>query len=293
MMNNQILSSLFFKLVAKEGFFATAIDGITLMRVDHSTPPLAVLQEPTLVFVLQGSKRGYIGNETYAFQQGECLIISVSMPFDCDTVASPELPMIAVSMKLKLEADTVNELLAKTYFENEKFKPLTTGMSVIQYDQTISNVLIRLLKTLSSEQDSLILGEQIKRELLYRVIQHSGAVALTGLVVQGNLRQIYKICEYIQHHFTEKLTVEMLAEQANMSISAFHKAFKQVTLHSPLQYLKVTRLHKAKQMLQNENQSVAQAAYAVGYQSSSQFSREFKKQFGFSPNQTEVNIDKE
>jgi AraC-like DNA-binding protein len=68
---------------------------------------------------------------------------------------------------------------------------------------------------------------------------------------------------------------------------------KQVTLHSPLQYLKVTRLHKAKQMLQNENQSVAQAAYAVGYQSSSQFSREFKKQFGFSPNQTEVNIEKE
>lgn len=213
------------------------------------------------------------------------------MPFDCDTVASPELPMIAVSMKL--EADTVNELLAKTYFENDKFKALTTGMSVIQYDETISNVLIRLLKTLSSEQDCLILGEQIKRELLYRVIQHSGADALTGLVVQGNLRQIYKICEYIQHHFTEKITVEMLAEQANMSISAFHKAFKQVTLHSPLQYLKVTRLHKAKQMLQNENQSVAQAAYAVGYQSSSQFSREFKKQFGFSPNQTEVNIDKE
>ena len=265
MMNDQILSSLFLKLVDKEGFFATAIDGITLMRVDHNTPPLAVLQEPTLVFVLQGSKRGYIGTETYAFQQGECLIVSVSMPFDCDTVASPELPMIAVSMKL--EVDTVNELLAKTYFENEKFKPLTTGMSVIQYDQTISNVLIRLLKTLGSEQDSLILGEQIKRELLYRVIQHSGADALTGLVVQGNLRQIYKICEYIQHHFTEKLTVEMLAEQANMSTSAFHKAFKQVTLHSPLQYLKVTRLHKAKQMLQNENQSVAQAAYAVGYQS--------------------------
>lgn len=81
------------------------------------------------------------------------------MPFDCDTVASPELPMIAMIMKL--EADTVNELLAKTYLENDKFKPLTTGMSVIQYDETISNVLIRLLKTLSSEQDSLILGEQL------------------------------------------------------------------------------------------------------------------------------------
>jgi AraC-like DNA-binding protein len=208
-------------LLLKKASFATAIDGITLMRVDHNTPPLAVLQEPTLVFVLQGSKRGYIGTETYAFQQGECLIVSVSMPFDCDTVASPELPMIAVSMKL--EADTVNELLAKTYFENEQFKPLTTGMSVIQYDQTISNVLIRLLKTLGSEQDSLILGEQIKRELLYRVIQHSGADALKGLVAQGNLRPIYKICEYIQHHFTEKLTVEMLAEQANMSISHFIK----------------------------------------------------------------------
>ncbi len=290
-MNDQTLTALFLKIVQKEGFFTTAIDGITLMRVDHNTPPLAVLQEPTLVFVLQGKKRGYIGTETYTFQQGECLIVSVSMPFDCDTIASPESPMIAVSMKL--EADTVNELLAKTYFENDGFKPLTTGMSVIQCDQTIANVLIRLLNTLTSAQDILILGDQIKRELLYRVIQHSGADALKGLVAQGNLRPIYKICEYIQHHFTEKLTVEMLAEQANMSISAFHKAFKQVTLHSPLQYLKVVRLHKAKQLLQNENQSVAQAAYAVGYQSSSQFSREFKKQFGFPPKQAEFNTDKE
>ncbi len=268
MMNQQQLIPLFLKLVRKEGFFATAIDGITLMRVDHNTPPISVLQEPTLVFVLQGKKRGYIGKETYSFEQGECLIVSVSMPFDCDTIASSEQPMIAVSMKL--DADTV-----------------------IQYDETISSVLLRLLNTLTSEQDILILGDQIKRELLYRVIQHSGADALKGLVVQGNLRPIYKICEYIQHHFTEKLTVEMLAEQANMSTSAFHKAFKQVTQHSPLQYLKVVRLHKAKQLLQNADQSVAQAAYAVGYQSSSQFSREFKKQFGFSPNQTEVNIDKE
>ncbi|MDR7015476.1 AraC family transcriptional regulator [Acinetobacter sp. 3657] len=287
MMNDQTLTALFLKIVHKEGFFTTAIDGITLMRVDHDTPPIAVLQEPTLVFVLQGQKRGYIGTETYTFQQGECLIVSVLMPFDCDTIASPEFPMIAIGMKL--EVDTVNELLAKTYFENYQFKPLTTGMSVIQYDQNISSVLFRLLNTLTSEQDILILGDQIKRELLYRVIQHSGADALKGLVAQGNLRPIYKICEYIQHHFTDKLTVEMLAEQANMSTSAFHKAFKQVTQHPPLQYLKIVRLHKAKQLLQNENQSVAQAAYAVGYQSSSQFSREFKKQFGFSPNQAELN----
>ncbi|WP_433848189.1 AraC family transcriptional regulator [Acinetobacter proteolyticus] len=291
MMNDQTLINLFLKLVHKEGFFATSIDGITLMRVDHNTPPIAVLQEPTLVFVLQGQKRGYIGTETYSFKQSECLIVSVSMPFDCDTIASPETPMIAINMKL--EADTVNELLAKTYFENYQFRPLTTGMSVIQYDQTISNVLIRLLNTLRSEQDVLILGDQIKRELLYRVIQHSGADALTGLVAQGNLRPIYKICEYIQHHFTEKLTVEMLAEQANMSTSAFHKAFKQVTQYPPLQYLKVVRLHKAKQLLQNADQSVAQAAYAVGYQSSSQFSREFKKQFGFPPKHADTNTQME
>ncbi|WP_338070661.1 AraC family transcriptional regulator [Acinetobacter vivianii] len=150
MMNDQKLINLFLKLVQKEGFFATAIDGIVLMRVDHNTPPIAVLQEPTLVFVLQGQKRGYVGTETYSFQQGECLIVSVSMPFDCDTIASAEAPMIAISMKL--EADTVNELLAKTYFEKYQFKPLTTGMSVIQYDQTISSVLNRLLQTLTSEQ---------------------------------------------------------------------------------------------------------------------------------------------
>lgn len=291
MMNDQTLINSFLKLVQKEGFFTTTIDGITLMRVDHNTPPLAVLQEPTLVFVLQGKKRGYVGTETYSFEQSECLIVSVSMPFDCDTIASPQIPMLAISMKL--EAERVNELLAKTYFENYQFKPLTTGMCVIKYDHEISSVLQRLLNTLTSEQDILILSDQIKRELLYRVIQHSGADALKGLVIQGNLRPIYKICEYIQHHYVEKITVEMLAEQANMSTSAFHKAFKQVTQHSPLQYLKIVRLHKAKQLLQNADQSVAQAAYAVGYQSSSQFSREFKKQFGFPPKQAELSNHQE
>ncbi|RSO58825.1 AraC family transcriptional regulator [Acinetobacter lactucae] len=283
----QDLIDVFKNLVKYEGIHSTLIEGIELMRLDHNLSPISVLQEPALVFMLQGQKRSYLGGEVFSFQQGQCLIVSVSLPFDCDTVASIEEPMLAIRMNL--DADMVNELVNKAYFEHFDIKPLTTGMCVIEYDNEITEILMRILKLLSKQkkQDVLILGHQIKRELLYHVLQHSGADAIKGLIIKGNLRPIYKICDFLQNHYHEKITVDELAYQANMSISAFHKSFKKVTQLSPLQYLKVIRLHKAKQLLVSNQVNISEISSLVGYQNASQFSREFKKYFGVPPKKFE------
>lgn len=277
------LSQQLLRLAPIEGFHHTAIDGVVLMRMNASTPPIAVLQEPTIVIVAQGLKRGYIGKDVIHFQAGQCLIVSVPMPFDCDTVVNNEEPMLALAIKVDIQI--VSELITKTSFDKSpKNDMLIRGMTVTNITQNISEVAIRLLNVLSSNEDTAILGNQIKRELIYRIMQSPGGELLKALVAwSGRFGSIYQACEQIQRHYSDNLNVKNLAKDAGMSVSAFHQAFKMVTDHSPIQYLKITRLHKARELILNGGRGAAQAAYEVGYLSASQFSREFKRLFGYPP----------
>ncbi|WP_284091475.1 AraC family transcriptional regulator [Acinetobacter pittii] len=280
----------FLHLAPAEGLYPTFISNITLMRVDHSTPPVAVLQEPSIVLVIQGLKRGYIGKEIFQFQQGQCLFISIAIPFDCDTVVENNEPMLAIAIKFEpqMMADLITKMdkqqqvvTEDTHSEDLK---LSCGLRVIDMNATISEVALRLLNLLRSKQDTFILGEQVKRELVYRVVQASGGnlvESLSAMVSRNGV--IYTICEIIQRDYYRNLTVQELAKQAGMSISLFHQTFKKVTNYSPLQYIKITRLHKARELIMNNKMGVAEAAYEVGYVSASQFSREFKRLFGIPP----------
>lgn len=161
---------------------------------------------------------------------------------------------------------------------------LSCGLRVIDMNATISEVALRLLNLLRSKQDTFILGEQVKRELVYRVLQASGGEFIKNLSAMASRNGvIYTICEIIQRDYYRNLTVQELAKQAGMSISLFHQTFKKVTNYSPLQYIKITRLHKARELIMNNKMGVAEAAYEVGYVSASQFSREFKRLFGIPP----------
>lgn len=280
----------FLHLAPAEGLYPTFISNITLMRVDHSTKPIAVLQEPSIVLVIQGLKRGYIGKEIFQFQQGQCLFISIAIPFDCDTVVENNEPMLAIAIKFEpqMMADLITKMdkqqqvvTEEPYSEDLK---LSCGLRVIDMNTTISEVALRLLNLLRSKQDTFILGEQVKRELVYRVMQASGSNLVESLSAMASRDGvIYTICEIIQRDYYHNLTVQELAKQAGMSISLFHQTFKRVTNYSPLQYLKITRLHKARELIMNNKMSVAEAAYEVGYVSASQFSREFKRLFGVPP----------
>lgn len=280
----------FLHLAPAEGLYPTFISNITLMRVDHSTSPVAVLQEPSIVLVIQGVKRGYIGKDIFQFRQGQCLFISIAIPFDCDTVVENNEPMLAIAIKFELQmmVDLVTKLDKEQQLVTEDSQSgdlkLSCGLRVIDMNTTISEVALRLLNLLRSKQDTFILGEQVKRELVYRVLQASGGEFIKNLSAMASRNGvIYTICEIIQRDYYRNLTVQELAKQAGMSISLFHQTFKKVTNYSPLQYIKITRLHKARELIMNNKMGVAEAAYEVGYVSASQFSREFKRLFGIPP----------
>ncbi len=280
----------FLHLAPAEGLYPTFISNITLMRVDHSTSPVAVLQEPSIVLVIQGVKRGYIGKDIFQFRQGQCLFISIAIPFDCDTVVENNEPMLAIAIKFESQmmVDLVTKLDKEQQVVTEDSQSgdlkLSCGLRVIDMNATISEVALRLLNLLRSKQDTFILGEQVKRELVYRVLQASGGEFIKNLSAMASRNGvIYTICEIIQRDYYRNLTVQELAKQAGMSISLFHQTFKKVTNYSPLQYIKITRLHKARELIMNNKMGVAEAAYEVGYVSASQFCREFKRLFGIPP----------
>lgn len=280
----------FLHLAPAEGLYPTFISNITLMRVDYSTSPVAVLQEPSIVLVIQGVKRGYIGKDIFQFRQGQCLFISIAIPFDCDTVVENNEPMLAIA--IKFESQMMVDLVTKLDKEQQVViedsqsgdLKLSCGLRVIDMNPTISEVALRLLNLLRSKQDTFILGDQVKRELVYRVVQACGGEFIKNLSAMASRNGvIYTICEIIQRDYYRNLTVQELAKQAGMSISLFHQTFKKVTNYSPLQYIKITRLHKARELIMNNKMGVAEAAYEVGYVSASQFSREFKRLFGIPP----------
>ncbi|MGU3313006.1 AraC family transcriptional regulator [Acinetobacter sp. M5A5_2a] len=280
----------FLHLAPAEGLYPTFTSNITLMRVDHSTSPVAVLQEPSIVLVIQGVKRGYIGKDIFQFRQGQCLFISIAIPFDCDTVVENNEPMLAIAIKFESQmmVDLVTKLDKEPQVVTEDSHSgdlkLSCGLRVIDMNATISEVALRLLNLFRSKQDTFILGEQAKRELVYRVLQASGGEFIKNLSAMASRNGvIYTICEIIQRDYYRNLTVQELAKQAGMSISLFHQTFKKVTNYSPLQYIKITRLHKARELIMNNKMGVAEAAYEVGYVSASQFSREFKRLFGIPP----------
>ncbi|OIG82384.1 AraC family transcriptional regulator [Acinetobacter baumannii] len=274
MQQNDLTKSLveaFLYLAPQEGLYPTHISNITLMRLDHSTQPVAVLQEPSIVLVIQGVKRAYIGKDIFKFQQGQCLFISIAIKFE------PQM-MAELATKMDKEQRPLIE-----DFDNKEIK-LSCGLNTIEMNSVISDVALRLLNLLRSKQDTAILGEQVKRELIYRVLQAGGGDFIQNLsAIMSRSGVIYTICEIIQRDYYRNLTVQELAKQAGMSVSLFHQAFKKVTNYSPLQYIKITRLHKARDLILNNQMGVAEAAYEVGYVSASQFSREFKRLFGVPP----------
>jgi len=213
----------------------------------------------------------------------------IAIPFDCDTLVENE-PMLAIAIKFETQmmADLATKMDKEQQssivgFEKRDIK-LSCGLNIIEMNSAISDVALRLLNLLRSKQDTAILGEQIKRELIYRVLQAGGGELLQNLfAMMSRNAVIYTICEIIQRDYYRNLTVQELAKQAGMSVSLFHQAFKKVTNYSPLQYIKITRLHKAHELIIHNKMGVAEAAYQVGYVSASQFSREFKRLFGVPP----------
>jgi AraC-like DNA-binding protein len=281
--SNQRMTQLLNDLTPGEGTRSSLLDEVKFMRADRSLPRMPVLYEPSIVIVGQGRKRGYLGSEVYTYDPHNYLVLSVPMPFECETEVAPDGPLLAVSIRIDLSV--LGELLMKM-----EHKPLAAegldryAMSSTQLDSELSDATVRLLESLCSPTDARILGPQIVREIIYRVICGDRGNSLRALAAtNGRFSQIQRVLASMQTNYAHALDVTTLAEDAGMSVSAFHHNFKAVTETSPLQYLKTIRLHKARMLMVQEGLGASVAAGRVGYESTSQFSREFKRFFGATP----------
>ncbi|ECS7285407.1 AraC family transcriptional regulator [Salmonella enterica subsp. enterica serovar Napoli] len=257
--------------------------GIRLLYGVEPGPRTPVMYQPGIIFLFSGHKIGYINKRKFRYDANEYLLLTVPLPFECETWATPEVPLAGI--RLDIDVLRLQELLMDIG-EDERFQlPMAaSGINSATLSDEILCAVERLLDVMERPLDARILGKQIIREILYHVLMGPRGGALLALVSrQTHFSLISRVLKQIEMKYTENLNVEQLAAEANMSVSAFHHNFKAVTSTSPLQYLKSYRLHKARMMMIYDGMKASAAAMRVGYESASQFSREFKRYFGVTP----------
>ncbi|MDF3833250.1 AraC family transcriptional regulator [Cupriavidus basilensis] len=279
---SQRMSALLAQLAPNEGYTLSTLDSVRFMRSDRPLGRTPVLYEPSIVIVCQGRKRGFLGSDVYVYDAQHYLVLSVPLPFSTETEASETEPMLAVSIRLSLT--DVADLMLAIDRSDQHTSDLPRGMVSTPLGGPLANATLRLLEALASPLEAQILGPAIVREICFRVLvgQQGGAMR-AALAHQGQFGKVAKALRRIHVDFAQSLDVTHLAGEAGMSIPAFHAHFKTVTHTSPIQYIKSTRLHQARLLMIRDGLTAASASARVGYESPSQFSREFKRFFGRSP----------
>ncbi|SDT89227.1 AraC family transcriptional regulator [Halopseudomonas salegens] len=270
------------RLAPTEGYTQSLLDDVTFMRANRAIPVTPALYEPSIVIVLQGKKRGFYGGQRYIYDAGHYLALSVPLPFLTETEASETEPMLGLVLRINQAVTAQLALDVDKALAKPASKPATLFATPL--DDKLEDATLRLLEALSSPLETAVLAPSIFREITYRVlISEQGGGLRAALLQNGNFGRIANVLRYIHTRYAQSLNVGVLASEANMSIPAFHSHFKAVTDTSPLQYIKAIRLHQARLLMIREGCSAVIASQYVGYESASQFSREFKRLFGRSP----------
>ena len=276
------MTNLLTELAPNEGYTLSALDGVRFMRSDRPLGRTPVLYEPSIVIVCQGRKRGFLGDEIYLYDAQHYLVLSVPLPFSTETEASEAQPMLAVSLRLDLTA--VADLVLAIGQSRDHTNVAPRGMVSTPLGEVLADATLRLLEALASPLEARILGPAIVREICFRVlVGEQGGAMRAALAHQGQFGKVAKALRRIHADYAQALDVAHLAGEAGMSVPAFHAHFKTVTQTSPIQYIKSTRLHQARLLMIRDGVTAAAASARVGYESPSQFSREFKRFFGRTP----------
>ena len=264
------------------GVHPTAIAQLDFIRDDASTTVCSVY-ELALAIIVQGKKKILLGEETYHYGAAQYLVVSVELPIRGFIVeATPDKPYLGFLLKLSpLQlSDIVTQVQPRTDAKDSLYR----GLFVSDVDLPLIDCALRLTQLLDTPQDIPFLAPMIIREIYYRLLTGKHSEGIRQIATSGsNMQRIASVIERIQAEFAQSLRVEALAEQANMSASSFHRHFKAVTSMSPLQYQKQLRLLEARRLMLAEDADATHAAYQVGYESPSQFSREYSRMFGAPP----------
>jgi len=267
----------------KAELYQTDVPGLSLFRRDEPTEPMSGMYEPSICLAVQGAKRVILGEDTFVYDAHHYLITSVHLPTIVQIIdASPEKPYLG--LRLKFDLREVSQLMVDSNLPQPRPQQSSRGMATGEVTVQLVNAFIRLVDLLADEKDIPILAPVIQREIIYRILVGDQGERLRQIATAGSQsQQIAKAIGWLKNNYSQAISMEDLAAQANMSTSTFHHHFRSLTALSPLQFQKQLRLQEARRLMLAERMDAANAAFQVGYESPSQFNREYNRMFGAPP----------
>ena len=265
------------------GTVPSAIADLHLSRYEQSTRSMPTLAQPALCILAQGRKEICLGDETYVYDPLHYMVVSVAMPISGALLeASPQNPSLGI--RLDIDPAEINSLIAEAGPMGVPSQPSSRGVFIERLDTQMLDALLRLIRLLDTPKDIAVLAPLIRREILYRLLRGQQGYRLYEIAMANT--QTHRVCQAIQwlnDHFQRPLRIDDLAREVNLSASTLHHRFKAVTSMSPLQYQKQLRLQEARRLMLNDGLEASVAGYRVGYESPSQFSREYSRLYGAPP----------
>lgn len=285
-MSKQQITTLIARHVTQDGLTDTRIPGVQLFRATAPIPCAPAVYEPSVIAITQGSKEAILDGQRFVYDNSRYLCCPMSMPVKAGTpTASPDTPLFGVYIVLSPRVMTDLAVALDTAGVPVSTLPTGSpaqGVRFAQWDAGFTDALLRLLQLMDNEADKAVLGETRLRELCYAVLK--GEAGLYARQAFGAGNAIARSIAHVSSNLTEAISIDDMAARAGMSRAVFHRKFKHATTMSPIQFVKSMRLNNAAMKIAGGT-TINQAALDVGYISTSQFSREFKRMYGQSPRQ--------
>ncbi|RKH34714.1 AraC family transcriptional regulator [Corallococcus praedator] len=277
------LATLLKRHAPTDGIHATAIPRLVLIRASEPTTPLHALHAPALCIVAQGRKQVLLADESYVYGPDQCLVASVDLPVTGQVVeASSATPYLC--FRLDLEPGQLGDLMMEAQLETPASRGMVRGLALGPVGAPLLDATARLVRLLDTPRDIPVLAPLVIREILYRLLSGENSERLRRIALaDSRLESVTRAIHWLKAHYTAPLRIERLARTVHMSPSALHHHFKSVTAMSPLQYQKQLRLQEARRLMLAQAMDAAMAGHSVGYESPSQFSREYSRLFGAPP----------
>jgi AraC-like DNA-binding protein len=266
-----------------DGEHATAIPRLFLHRSSAVSEPLHMVYQPAVCLVAQGRKQGISGDRVYVYDALKYLVVSVDVPIISQVLeASPHRPYLC--LRLDLDPAAIAALMLDADMARAEREPPGPALAVSAVGPDLLDAAIRLLRLLETPRDVPVLAPLAEREILYRLLRGEQAQRMSQIAcAESKLQQVNRAIGWIKHNFREPFSIGVLAAEARMSASALHQHFRTVTGMSPLRYQKQLRLQEARRLMLSHALDAAVAGHRVGYESPSQFSREYRRLFGVPP----------
>lgn len=269
-----------------EGIHQTVIADVWFYRSSQGNQRQPFVYQSGIILLGQGHKQIHIGGNPIHYGPNDYLVVGVPLPLECEAFATENEPLLGLTINIdhSMLLKQVSKLEESGFYRNCSDKTSKCGLKSVEMNKEMLASTIRLMSALVNDLEAKVLGEAILEDIVFRALTSSEGHVLFDLAHQeGHYARVAKALSKVHQEYDQSITVQRLAEEANMSVSAFHQAFRTVTLESPLQYLKKVRLNKAKELIHVEGKRVNDAARMVGYTSASQFSREYKRHFNETP----------